>query len=211
MLPHVFDLFTQADDAGRHSQGGLGIGLTLVRSIVEMHGGTVQAHSEGMMAGSRFIVRLARVPVPADTAPPSSGVAAEPTPAVSPAAPARRVLVVDDNADAAEGVALVLQFLGVLTHVVNDGAAALAALDSFRPHLVLLDLGMPGLDGYDVARWIRQRASHAGTRIVALTGWGDAAERARTVEAGFDAHLVKPVDIAALQALLGRGEAPAPA
>ena len=211
MLPHVFDLFTQADDAGRHSQGGLGIGLTLVRSLVEMHGGTVQAHSEGMMAGSRFIVRLARVPVPADTAPSPSAVAAEPAPALSPAAPARRVLVVDDNADAAEGVALVLQFLGVQTHVVNDGAAALAALDSFRPHLVLLDLGMPGLDGYDVARWIRQRDSHAGTRIVALTGWGDSAERARTMEAGFDAHLVKPVDFAALQALLGRGETPAPA
>jgi PAS domain S-box-containing protein len=203
MLPHVFDLFTQADDAGRHSQGGLGIGLTLVRSLVEMHGGTVEAHSEGMMAGSRFVVRLERMPVPADSAPASSAVAAEPAPPLSPAAPARRVLVVDDNADAAEGVALVLQFLGVQTHVVNDGAAALAALDGFRPHLVLLDLGMPGLDGYDVARWMRQRESHAGTRIVALTGWGDGAERARTLEAGFDAHLVKPVDIAALQALLG--------
>ncbi len=211
MLPHVFDLFTQADDAGRHSQGGLGIGLTLVRSLVEMHGGTVEAHSEGMMAGSRFVVRLARVPVSADEAAPQSpAVAAEPAPALSPAAPARRVLVVDDNADAAEGVALVLQFLGMQTHVVNDGAAALSALDSFRPHLVLLDLGMPGLDGYDVARWMRQRDSHAGTRIVALTGWGDAAERARTLESGFDAHLVKPVDIAALEALLGRSEAPAP-
>jgi CheY-like chemotaxis protein len=132
-------------------------------------------------------------------------------PAATQAAGTQRVLVVDDNADAAEGVALVLQYLGVQTQVVNDGAAALAALDSFRPHLVLLDLGMPGLDGYDVARWMRQRESHAGTRIVALTGWGDAAERARTLAAGFDAHLVKPVDFSALESMLaGSGMRAAP-
>jgi CheY-like chemotaxis protein len=147
--------------------------------------------------------------MPAGALAPEQVQAAEPAPACMPgAADTRRVLVVDDNADAAEGVALVLQFLGVHTQVVHDGAAALAALDRFRPHLVLLDLGMPGLDGYDVARWMRQRESHANTRIVALTGWGDAAERARTLQAGFDAHLVKPVDIAALQALLGRSGAP---
>jgi signal transduction histidine kinase/ActR/RegA family two-component response regulator len=216
MLPHVFDLFTQADDAGRHSQGGLGIGLTLVRSLVEMHGGTVEAHSEGMMAGSEFVVRLPRAPATAgdEAKPPGATTATATAERTPPAAPAcddapRRVLVVDDNADAAEGVALVLQFLGVEVKVVNDGAAALAALDAFRPHLVLLDLGMPGLDGYDVARWIRQRDCYADTRIVALTGWGDTAERARTLEAGFDGHLVKPVDITALQVLLGRTEAPA--
>jgi CheY-like chemotaxis protein len=119
------------------------------------------------------------------------------------------VLVVDDNADAADGVGLVLEFLGAQARVAHDGAAALAALDDFRPDLVLLDLGMPGLDGYDVARWMRKHPGWRDTRIVALTGWGDAAERARTLEAGFDAHLVKPVGISALQALLGRSEAPA--
>jgi CheY-like chemotaxis protein len=202
MLPHVFELFTQVDEAGRHAQGGLGIGLTLVRSLVEMHGGTVEVRSEGPNRGCEVAVTLPRAAASVAVSGAQPACEAEAAAPAHTPRPARRVMVVDDNADAADGVALVLQFLGVQAHVVHDGAAALAAFDTFRPDLVLLDLGMPGLDGYDVARWMREREGHGPVRIVALTGWGDAAERARTLQAGFDGHLVKPVAIDALQALL---------
>jgi PAS domain S-box-containing protein len=198
MLPHVFELFTQVDDAGRHAQGGLGIGLTLVRSLVEMHGGSIEARSEGPGTGCEFVVALPCLAAGAAADVP----AREPAPPAPAKRPPQRVLVVDDNPDAADAVGLVLQYLGVESKVVNDGSAALAVFDTFRPDLVLLDLGMPGLDGYDVARWMRERPGHGPVRIVALTGWGDASERARTLKAGFDGHLVKPVDIDALQALL---------
>ena len=197
MLPRVFDMFTQIDSTQRHSQGGLGIGLTLVRSLVGMHGGTVSVHSDGPGEGSEFRVRLPLAAVEEGR---------DPTPAQAAAAhrppQALRVLVVDDNRDAADSLGLVLRLSGAQVHVVHDGAAALEALPHFRPALVLLDLGMPEMDGYEVARRIREELLQRDVSLVALTGWGQAEDRHRVREAGFDHHLVKPTDFESLQAVL---------
>jgi PAS domain S-box-containing protein len=192
-LPRLFDLFYQSRDAREHAMGGLGIGLALVRQIVELHGGRVAAASPGRGQGSVFTLRLPLAPVPARAA------AARPAPP-PPAAPAR-ILVADDNADSALGLAALLRGAGHDVEVAFDGEEALALAERHQPEVVLLDIGMPRLDGYAVCRRLRRRAG-AGMLIVAQTGWGQAADRERAREAGFDAHFVKPVDLAALFRLL---------
>jgi signal transduction histidine kinase/ActR/RegA family two-component response regulator len=193
MLGHVFEMFTQVDGTHRRSQGGLGIGLTLVRSLVQLHGGSVSAHSAGIGCGSEFVVRL-----PLATSAEVATGPAEPPP--MPAAPLR-VLVVDDNRDAADSLGVLLGFLGYSVEVAHDGPAALRSFERFQPALVLLDLGMPEMDGYEVARRLRAQPAGQAIVLVALTGWGQEEDRIRSRDAGFDHHLVKPTDIDALQRL----------
>jgi CheY-like chemotaxis protein len=175
-------------------QGGLGIGLTLARQLVELHGGTIEARSRGLGHGSQFVVRL---PVVLTTARPAG-------PADAPARPAAplRIVVADDNRDAAESLALLLELGGHRVHVAFDGAEAWATVDRERPDVALLDIGMPSANGYQVARRIRQEPWGRAIYLVALTGWGQDADRARAHEAGFDEHLVKPVPPEALDAVL---------
>ncbi|HEY7410014.1 MAG TPA: ATP-binding protein [Vicinamibacteria bacterium] len=197
LLPRVFEMFTQADRSLERSRGGLGIGLTLARRLAEMHGGRIEARSEGAGQGSEFTVRL---PLAAEewSAPPAE--AAES--AWSMAAGGLRILVADDNEDAAEGLEMLLRSSGHVVRTVHDGRAALAAAGEFRPEVALLDIGMPVLNGYEVAARIRTEAWGRGMVLVALTGWGQDADRARSAAAGFDHHVLKPVEPAALQALL---------
>jgi PAS domain S-box-containing protein len=196
MLNRVFNMFTQVE-TGARAQGGLGIGLTLAKTLVHLHGGTIEARSEGKGLGCEFYVRL----------PLARELPAVANPEVAqPARPEslrlRRVLVVDDNHDAADSLGMLLQFLGAEVVVVHDGPAALEALRSFRPAVVLLDLGMPGMSGLEVARRMREDPEMRGITLVALTGWGQREDRRRTREAGFDYHLVKPADVAMLQSIL---------
>ena len=195
MLPRVFDLFTQAERSHHRAQGGLGIGLTMVRSLVEMHGGRVEAASAGPGQGSRFTVRL---PLAAAVATSTASEAPTPRPVLTP----RRVLVVDDNADAADSLRDLLELLGLDARAVNHGESGLASLDTFQPHLVLLDIGMPGMDGYEFARHIRARPGGERIKLVAISGWGQEEDYARSREAGLDGHLVKPVRLEALERLL---------
>lgn len=190
MLPRVFDLFTQVDQSLSRSQGGLGIGLSLVRSLVEMHGGTVTALSGGLGMGSEFTVQL---PATAGGAYPLI-----PQPACGAAGRARRILVVDDNRDSALSLARLLQHSGHVMATAHDGLAALAEAAEFRPEVVVLDIGLPGLNGYEVAREIRRLEWGAGIGLIALTGWGQDNDREKSAAAGFDTHLVKPVDYDAL-------------
>ena len=193
MLETIFEPFTQADRSLERAQGGLGIGLSLVRGLVAMHGGTVEAHSEGPGTGSLFVVRL---PL-SDHAP---ALAEDTKPVAAP--PKRRVLVVDDNKDSAVSMAMILDLLGHETCTVYDGLAAVEAAESFHPDLVLLDIGLPRLNGYDAARRIRAQADGESVLLVAMTGWGQAEDKRRSAEAGFDLHLVKPVDPIALERVL---------
>ncbi|PWB83735.1 MAG: histidine kinase, partial [Methylocystaceae bacterium] len=207
MLPRVFDLFTHID---RRSDGaaGLGIGLALVRDLVELHGGRVEARSEGLGQGSEFIVRLplaTGLASDADVAP--SDAETVRSAATAPGASSHRVLVIDDNQDVADSLAMLLETFGATVCSAYSGPAALDALASFKPDLVFLDLGMPGMDGYEVARRIRERPEGQSLLLVALTGWGQAEDRSRTRAAGFDLHLVKPADLDALQELLASIEA----
>jgi PAS domain S-box-containing protein len=201
-LASVFDVFTQVDRSLERSQGGLGVGLTLVKSLVEMHGGSVEAHSEGAGQGSEFIVRL---PV-LQTEQPSEASKVEQT-VRRPAAP-RRVLVVDDNVDAAESLAMLLRIDGHEVRPVYDGTAALEAARTFRPEVILLDIGLPGISGYEVARRLRREPGLEKAFLVALTGYGQDDDRIQSQEAGFDTHLVKPADPTALQELLATSETP---
>jgi signal transduction histidine kinase/ActR/RegA family two-component response regulator len=186
-LKTVFDMFMQVDRSNRRAQGGLGIGLTLVRSLVEMHGGKVEARSEGIGQGSEFIVTLPVSEVHiADTAE-----RALPMPAFAE----RRILVVDDNRDAADTLGMLLATLGATVEVAHGGQMALDALERFGPDTVLLDIGMPGMDGYEVARRIRLRPDCADVMLVALTGWGQDQDYRLSRGAGFDHHLVKPPHI----------------
>jgi signal transduction histidine kinase len=198
MLPVVFDMFMQADRSTNRSHGGLGIGLTLVKSLVELHGGKIAAHSAGRNQGSEFSVRL---PIAMERQSAPTQPTAESS--VSRSRGNRRVLVVDDNQDAASSMAMLLRVLGSEVEIANDGPQALARVESFRPDVVLLDIGMPDMDGFEVARRIRQRSEFDNIVLIALTGWGQAEDRDRTQAAGFDHHLVKPADITALQSLLG--------
>ncbi len=196
LLPRVFDLFTQAERTLARSQGGLGVGLTLVKKLVELHGGGVEAHSAGPGRGSEFVVRLPALPeVPAgDGQPP------EDSGRVS--GPPRRVLVVDDNVDAAESAAMLLRFLGHEVEVVYDGPSALEAAREFRPEIILLDIGLPGMSGYDVARALRARSENQGVVLAAVTGYGQDDDLRRSREAGFDYHLTKPLAPGALTAFV---------
>ena len=204
MLQRVFNMFTQVD-TGSRAQGGLGIGLTLARTLVHLHGGSIEARSEGKGRGCEFVVRL-------PLAQPEAVVGADaPLPAIgSMPLQARKVLVVDDNRDAADSLGMLLQFLGAEVMVVNDGRSALKALGTFHPAVVLLDLGMPEMNGLEVARRMREDPAHRGVTLVALTGWGQREDRRRTHEAGFDHHLVKPADVNTLQSILAPSDGDPP-
>jgi two-component system CheB/CheR fusion protein len=206
MLARVFDLFAQVDSARDRALGGLGLGLTLVKRLAEMHGGTVEARSEGPGRGSEFVLRLPALPTivghASHAAGPASGAEA-PGDGRRPAPP-RRILVVDDNDDAAESLAHLLALDGHHVRVARDGLTALDAAERLDPDVVLLDIGIPGMDGLEIARHLRSRRGPDALLLVATTGFGQPADRRRTAEAGFDHHLVKPVDPQAVQALLAR-------
>jgi PAS domain S-box-containing protein len=198
MLPNVFDLFVQAERRLDRSQGGVGIGLTLVKRLVELHGGSVEAHSPGLGQGSEFVVRLPaiadysggekeRVPGKADSA---------------PHLPRRRVLVVEDNRDAADSLTMLLRLAGQDVQAAYDGPSALAVAQEFQPAVVFLDIGMPGMDGYQVARRLREHPGPENMVLVALTGWSQEADRRHCHEAGIDGHLVKPVEPEVLRQFL---------
>jgi CheY-like chemotaxis protein/anti-sigma regulatory factor (Ser/Thr protein kinase) len=196
-LPRLFEMFSQVDSALERSQGGLGIGLALVRGLVEMHGGTVEARSEGRGKGSEFVVRLpaAGGTTTRDAGPPGES-------GKAPAPPGRRILVADDNRDAADSLAEMLRLGGHEVHAAHDGLEAVEAAGWFRPEVAVLDIGMPRLNGYEAARRIREQPWGRAMTLVALTGWGQEEDRRRAAEAGFDHHLTKPVDPAALDTLL---------
>jgi PAS domain S-box-containing protein len=196
MLPKIFDLFVQVENVAARSQGGLGIGLTLVRNLVEMHNGRVEATSPGLGKGSEFIVRLPLAP--------TTGMVQEP-PSVQPRAQGStglRLLVVDDNQDAADSLAMLLRLQNHEVRVVHNGLAALELARDYRPELVFLDIGMPGMDGYEVARRLRQQSGLENVFLAAVSGWGQVEDRRRSAEAGFDHHLVKPVEPKVLDELL---------
>jgi len=200
-LDRVFQMFTQVSANGSQgSLGGLGIGLSLVRSLVELHGGSVAAASPGAGAGagSVFTVRLPLAGLHAN------GAHAEQVddPVRSSTFTALRILVVDDNCDAADTLAALLGAMGHTTAIANDGHAALRVLAGFAPAVVFLDLGMPGMSGYEVAAAIRKDPRHDGLRLVALTGWGGPADRERSARAGFDLHLTKPATLDTIEAAL---------
>jgi signal transduction histidine kinase len=209
MLARVFDLFTQVDAALDRVEGGLGIGLTLVRSLVEMHGGTVEALSDGPGQGSEFVVRLPVLVEGPEAAREAPAGGSEGVPG-----PSRRVLVVDDNRDAADSLALLLKLMGHEVRTAYDGPAALQEARAWRPEVVLLDIGLPGMTGYEVARRLREERPPEELLLVALTGYGQEEDRRRSQEAGLDLHFVKPVDPNALRDLLAfpqplnRGVAP---
>ena len=190
-LEKIFNMFNQVDRSPERAQGGLGIGLTLVRRLVEMHGGSVHARSEGPGKGSEFVVRmpaLARAPETLKSE----------APAAAAAAMRRRVLIVDDNRDAADALAMLLRHTGHDALVAYDGQGALTAAETHRPDVILLDIGLPGMSGHDVCRHMREQPWGRSIRMIALTGWGQEEDRRKSTEAGFDGHLVKPVDIAAV-------------
>ena len=195
-LPRIFDMFSQADRVVERASGGLGIGLALVKALVEMHGGTVTAQSDGPETGSTFTVSLPLagdappVPVPSANGRPGAG------------GPKRQILVVDDNVDAAESLGMMLELLGNEVHLAHDGVEAVEAAERVRPDLVLMDVGMPRLGGLEATALIRQQPWSKAMTIVALTGWGQDADHKRSREAGCDGHLVKPVAIHELERVL---------
>jgi PAS domain S-box-containing protein len=192
-LGNIFDAFMQVDRSPERTQGGLGVGLTLVKRLVEMHGGNVIARSEGLGRGSEFVVRLPVVPaLPAQDRTARAPVRTAP----------RRFLVVDDNADSTASLAMLLSMEGHQTCTARDGEEALTAAERFHPDVVLLDLGMPKLNGFDTARRLREQPRGKDMMLIALTGWGQEEHRRRTKDAGFDDHMVKPVDFDALMSLL---------
>jgi PAS domain S-box-containing protein len=195
LLPKIFDLFTQGDRSLDRPEGGLGIGLTLVHRLVHMHGGSVEAHSEGPGHGSEFVVRLPLFTVPAPGDSPVQD-------AESSSTGFRRVLVVDDNHDSAESMAILLEIWGHEVRAAYDGPSALALATEYRPDIVLLDIGLPGMSGYEVAKRLRELPELKGMVLVAVTGYGQQSDRERTRAVGFDHHLLKPVDPVRLQELL---------
>jgi signal transduction histidine kinase len=201
-VPRVFDLFSQSARSIDRSQGGLGLGLAICRQLIELHGGRVSCASDGEGRGATFTLRLPLVQTAHTSTPALSMQAAPGALSSAGAAPPKRVLVVDDNCDAADTLALWLEAHGHATRTVYGAEAALDAVDGFAPDVVLLDLGLPGMDGYEVARRIKR--GHRAMRVVALSGYGQARDKALSAAAGFDAHAVKPVDMAELDQLLGR-------
>ena len=189
MLPRIFELFVQVDHAATRSQGGLGIGLTLVKNLVEMHGGRVEASSPGLGRGAEFVVSL-----PLSTSPTQEDAARAAGKGIVSASAGHPILVIDDNQDAAVSLAMLLRFQGHEVRVAHSGVAALELIKDYVPAAVFLDIGMPGMDGYDVARRLRRQPGLEHVVLAALTGWGQLEDRRRTAEAGFDFHLVKPPD-----------------
>jgi PAS domain S-box-containing protein len=194
-LPRIFEMFSQVDGNMERAQGGLGIGLTLVRRLVAMHGGSVEATSDGPGKGSEFVIRLPVVESICQPATRNDDHATEPT-------AKWRILVVDDNKDAAISVGMMLKLLGHQTLTVHDGLAAVESAEKFRPDIILLDIGLPKLNGYDACRLIREQPWSKGMEVVAVTGWGQEEDRRRSREAGFDHHLVKPIELDSLRGLL---------
>jgi len=195
LLPRVFDLFTQGDRSLDRAEGGLGIGLTLVRRLVELHGGSVEAHSAGPGCGSEFIVRLPLLTVPQEC---PAGDEAELPQQTGP----RRVLLIDDNRDAVESMTVLLELWGHEVRIAYSGPDALGLAAEYRPDAALLDIGLPGLNGYEVARRLRELPGWENVMLVAVTGYGQDEDLRRSREAGFDHHLTKPVEPAMLQGLL---------
>jgi len=194
-LPLIFDMFTQLDNSLQRTQSGLGIGLTVVKNLVEMHNGTIEAHSPGIGQGCEFIVRL-----------PVSDVcavgASEKISVKDSHPPTRRILVVDDNVDSATSLATFLQLMGNETHTAFDGLEALQMANAVQPDVVLLDIGMPKLNGYETARRIRAQPWAEQVVLVAVTGYGQEEDRQKARDAGFDHHMVKPIDASLLMATL---------
>jgi PAS domain S-box-containing protein len=197
MLSRIFEMFKQVDRSLERSEGGLGIGLTLVQRLVEMHGGTVEAHSPGLGEGSEFVLRLP-LALEAKTQRPQN--VADRQIATSPGS--CRILVVDDNQDSADSIAILLRTMGHEVHTAHDGLEAVDATAEFQPDMVLLDLGLPKLNGFDAARRIREQPGGRERVVIALTGWGQEEDRRRSKEAGFDHHLTKPIDFGVLRDLL---------
>jgi CheY-like chemotaxis protein len=201
-LPRIFDMFSQVDRSIERSTGGLGIGLALVKGLVEMHGGTVTATSGGQGKGSTFAVKL---PVLESTTAPLAGVPSDIAPPY--AGPRRRILVVDDNRDSAESMATMLTLMGNEVRTAHDGIEAIEAAKEFRPKAILMDLGMPILNGYGATQRIREQPWGRDVTIIAMTGWGQEADRTQSSEVGCDGHLVKPVNLSDLENLLTELEA----
>jgi PAS domain S-box-containing protein len=195
LVPRLFDLFVQGEHTIARTQGGLGIGLTLVKRIVELHHGWVHAYSAGPGQGSEFTLQLPALASPSRNA--NASAAPEPN-----SGPSRRVLVVDDNVDAAETIAMILRLSGHQVLCAYDGRAALARVNEYKPDIILLDIGLPEVDGYEVARRIRSTASLRDVRIVAISGYGQDEDRRRSHDAGIDHHLTKPVDLDALRSFV---------
>jgi CheY-like chemotaxis protein/two-component sensor histidine kinase len=193
MLPRIFELFTQAEPPTHRAHGGLGIGLALARRLVEMHGGAIAGHSEGPGRGSTFVITM-----PLCDSPP----ARDTTPLPSALRVAGRAVIIDDNKDAARTLVMLVEQLGGTARMAHDAASGLAAIDEFEPAIVFLDIGLPGIDGYEACRRIRQRPARKNMTVIAVTGWGQPQDKQRALDAGFDAHLTKPVDPAALERVL---------
>jgi signal transduction histidine kinase len=198
LMPHLFDLFVQGRRTIDRAEGGLGLGLSIVRSLVELHGGTVRVHSEGPQRGSEFEVRL---PAPSAESFAHERIAT-PMPGAHPALRDKRVLVVDDNVDAADLLSHALEGLGYETRTAYDGPSALEAAAAFDPDIALLDIGLPAMDGYELARRLRGQLTAKPLALIALTGYGRDSDRTQTRDAGFDYHMVKPIDIAGLDAAI---------
>ena len=194
-LDSIFDMFMQVDSTSQRSQGGLGIGLTLVKRLAEMHGGSIEAKSGGEGQGSEFIVRLPVLSRSSDVA--------QPQPSIEAESPQRRILIVDDNKDSADSLAMLLEITGNKTYVAHDGVEAVEAIEKHRPEVVLLDIGLPRMDGHEVCRHVREQPWGKNIVMIALTGWGQEDDRRKSKEAGFNGHLVKPVDYEKLLDLLG--------
>ena len=201
LLARVFDLFVQADRTLARSQGGLGVGLTLVKRLVELHGGTVGVHSDGPGQGSEFTVRLPAVSAGVG----GTGPAPQGRVQAADGGPVRRVLVVDDNVDAADSAALLLRMWGHKVHTVHDGLSVSQAVRDFQPEIILLDIGLPGMTGYEVAKHLRSQPALDSLVLAAMTGYGQDEDRQRSQEAGFNFHLTKPLDPSKLEALVGSG------
>jgi CheY-like chemotaxis protein len=215
MIDKVFDLFVQVDHAADRVDGGLGIGLTLVRQLVELHGGQVTAASDGFGRGSEFVIELptieegdaaigSKLAWPRGPAAVSGTVTSQPSSAATSQVPSGslRILVVDDNVDSAETMGMLLELDGHTVQMAHDGPNAVSVALASLPHVILLDIGLPGIDGYTVARTLRQRPEMQTTVLVALTGYGMDDDRQRSREAGFDHHLTKPVDPGTLSTLI---------
>jgi CheY-like chemotaxis protein len=196
MVPQVFEMFTQGD-AGQERAGGLGIGLALARRLTEMHEGRIEAHSDGPGRGSTFTITVPLCDTEARQLPPPDDV-----PRVS-----CRVVVIDDNRDAASTTSMLVERLGASARTAHDAATGLAIVEKFKPDVIFLDIGMPGIDGYEACRRVRLLPSEKRVVIVAVTGWGQSHDKQRALDAGFDAHLTKPVDPATLARVLARSQA----
>jgi CheY-like chemotaxis protein len=205
-LPHLFELFYQVDHSYTRSEGGLGLGLTLVHRLIALHGGKVEARSAGVNRGSEFIVHLPLAPQQADSIDHRHGAGN----GALPASRSRRILVADDFPQSAETLARLLRHDGSEVRIAQDGAEAFDTAAEFRPDVVVLDIAMPKLNGYEAARKIRAQPWGKQMILIALTGWGQQQDRRRTQDAGFDAHLTKPVNYTAIMDLLAKLPPPSP-